>query len=145
MILLVLAFILYFSGLMKVPVFFLSIFFLMLFGNGNSFAKSGFSIQCQSSSINTNSKVFKNIHTGYTPVCFTNFTQSKIYEILNCEEMEDPESDESSSRKGRLKNSLPGIFYNEFYFGYCHNCVKETPFLWRNSFHRYILQGTLRI
>ena len=130
---------------MKLLLFFLSIVFVLLFGNGNLLAESGFSIDYQSSSLNSNSNVSKCIHTGFASIYFINFTQSKENEILICEEVEDPDSDASSSRKGRLVNGLLIVFYDKFYVDYPHHCVKAFPLLWRNTSHKYILQGTLRI
>jgi len=130
---------------MKVPVFFLPIFFVLLFANVNSFATSGFIIQYQSSSLHINSQAFKNIQTDFDLIYFKSLTQSKEYEILIFEEVEDQDSDESSSRKERFVDGFLSAFFNQYCFNCYHNLVKQSQFLWYNTSHRYILQGALRI
>jgi len=146
LILSVLAFFFYFSRLMKIAVLFLPLFFVFFFGNVNALAGNSFIVQHPISLLNTHRfETFKDIHKGHGYLYFTDFTQSEEYKILICEEVEDLRSDKLTSRKDRLANSFLAIFYDQSCVDCLHNCVKVSPFFWRNTFYLYILQRTLRV
>ena len=130
---------------MKTSVLFLSLFFMMLFGNVNSFAVKCFFIHHQSSAPISNCSSIKNIQTGYDHIYFKNLTQSQGDEIHICEEIEEPDSDELSSKKNRVIYAFFPLLYHQYFFYNHHNGSKPFPFLWRTTSQRYILQRALRI
>ena len=139
------AFLFYFSSLMKVPVFFLSFIFILLFGNVYLYAGTGRGFQYQASSLNTNLEAVNNVYTSNDHICLDNFIQTEEYKILICEEVEDQDYFESTSRKDRMGSWFFANFYDQYYVDCYYDFIKSAPFFWRNALHRYILQRTLRI
>lgn len=139
------AFLFYFRNLMKVPLFFLSLFFLLQFGNVNSFAGTVLSFQYQPVSLKLNPKVVEYFNITDQRVFFNNYIQPEENKTFIFEDLEDQDSCESSSKKVKCHNGLLSIFRDECCFEDYAIFLKPSPFLWRTRSQRYILQRTLRI
>jgi len=134
------------AAMMRVSSFFISLFFVLLVGKTNSFAGSSFPNQhCSSSQHFRYLETFGDSNSFFDKNVLTNFSFPEDFKILICEEVEEPDSNDSSSGKNRLTNGFYANFYDQCRIVFLNNSAKPLPFLWRNTSHRYILQRTLRI
>lgn len=131
---------------MKVPVFFASLLFMLLWGNIHSFAGIELRISsCPSPNHIKKQESIKFNNTSQVWVSVTNHNLPEENNILICEDIEDEDVNDLSP--GKCK-SVVGFYYipsRQSCLNVHYDCARALPFFWRQSSRRYILHRTLRI
>jgi hypothetical protein len=131
---------------MRLPVFFTSLFFIVLGINVNSYARVELHTSRPSPHIDSKkASSFSLEITDWDNVSTNNSRSSEEDKILVCEDEEDDDVNNLSLRKFRPVVSFDSILFYQSRVSFCETQPNVVPFVWRPISRIYILQRNLRI
>lgn len=136
----------YFRRGMRLAVFFISLFYTLLGGNGSLLAagRTHGSHHSTSQHLKQASAInFSSTTRGYTFTTTSGFPAQD--QLLICEEVEDEDANSLSQKKCKPVVSIHSLPSYPSIFTFHEQRVKAVPFYWRPISARYILLRSLRI
>jgi len=131
---------------MRLPVFFISLFLIVLGININSYARV--ELHTSSSSPHIDSKKAPSLNfemTDWDKLSTNNGSSSEEDKILACEDEEDDDVNDLSLRKFRSVVGFDAVVFYQSTVSFCESRPNAVPFFCRPISRIYILQRNLRI